>query len=119
MNKESLYKAFENKYEELKTALSGDDLDRMKQLTLEVHAMVHPAAVSGAPHRMAEKKRLSSPGWICSSCRSSRYRISSGIGSSAVQAVSGGVFCRYQPSPRFIPDPFAVPYRQACQPPST
>ena len=45
MNKESLYKAFENKYEELKTALSGDELDRMKQLTLEVKTMVHPAAV--------------------------------------------------------------------------
>ena len=35
MNKESLYKAFEKKYEELKAALAGDDLDRMKQLALE------------------------------------------------------------------------------------
>jgi len=48
MNKAALYKAFENKYEELKAALSGDDLDRIKDLTLEVHAMVHPAEVSGA-----------------------------------------------------------------------
>ena len=51
MNKESLYKAFETKYEELKAALAGDDLDRMKQLTLEVHAMVHPAEVSGASEK--------------------------------------------------------------------
>ena len=35
MKKESLYKAFETKYEELKAALAGDDLDRMKQLALE------------------------------------------------------------------------------------
>ncbi len=40
MNKMALYKAFEAKYEELKKALAGDDLDRMKKLTLEVHAMV-------------------------------------------------------------------------------
>ena len=51
MNKESLYKAFENKYEELKAALSGDNLDRIRQLTLEVHAMVHPAAVSDAAEK--------------------------------------------------------------------
>ena len=35
MKKESLYKAFETRYEELKAALAGDDLDRMKQLALE------------------------------------------------------------------------------------
>ena len=51
MSKAALYKAFENKYEELKAALSGDDLDKMKQLTLEVHAMVHPAEVSGASEK--------------------------------------------------------------------
>ena len=33
MNKATLYKAFEVKYEELKNALAGDDLDRMKKLT--------------------------------------------------------------------------------------
>ena len=51
MNKTALYKAFELKYDELKKALAGDDLDRMKKLTLEVHAMVHPAEVSGASER--------------------------------------------------------------------
>ena len=51
MDKKSLYKAFEDKYEELKTALSGDDADKIKKLTLEVHAMVHPAEVSGASEK--------------------------------------------------------------------
>ena len=39
MSKAALYKAFEFKYE-LKKALAGDDLDKIKKLTLEVHAMV-------------------------------------------------------------------------------
>ncbi len=51
MDKKSLYKAFEDKYEELKTALSGDDADKIKKLTLEVLAMVHPAEVSGASEK--------------------------------------------------------------------
>ena len=51
MKKETLYKAFEKKYEELKAALAGDDLEKMKELTLEVHAMVHPAEVSGASEK--------------------------------------------------------------------
>lgn len=51
MNQAALYQAFENKYEELKAALAGDDLDRMKKLALEVHAMVHPAEVSGASEK--------------------------------------------------------------------
>ena len=51
MNKAALYKAFEGKYEELKAALSGDDLDTIKRLALEVHAMVHPAEVSGASEK--------------------------------------------------------------------
>ena len=51
VNKAALYKAFEVKYGELKEALAGDDLVRMKELTLEVHAMVHPAEVSGASEK--------------------------------------------------------------------
>ncbi|MCR4679414.1 MAG: hypothetical protein K5679_11815 [Lachnospiraceae bacterium] len=47
MNKEEMYKAINSKFEELKTALEGDDLNRIKELTLELHAMVHPAEVSG------------------------------------------------------------------------
>lgn len=35
------------KYAELKNALAGTDLERIKTLTLETHALVHPAAVSG------------------------------------------------------------------------
>ena len=51
MNALADLKAFEEKYGELKEALAGDDLDRMKELTLEVHAMVHPAEVSGASEK--------------------------------------------------------------------
>lgn len=47
MNKKELYSEFETKYEELKAALEQDDLNRIKELTLEVHSLVHPAAVSG------------------------------------------------------------------------
>ena len=47
MNKEEMYKEINDKFEELKTALEGDDLARIKELTLELHAMVHPAEVSG------------------------------------------------------------------------
>ena len=35
------------RYEELKQALEGTDLRRIRELALEVHAMVHPAEVSG------------------------------------------------------------------------
>ena len=51
MDRKTLYKAFEEKYEELKAALAGDDLEKMKKLALEVHAMVHPAEVSGAAEK--------------------------------------------------------------------
>ena len=47
MNKDQLKKEFETKYEELKKALNGDDLSKIKALTLEVHAIVHPREVSG------------------------------------------------------------------------
>lgn len=47
MTKEKLYAPISEKYEELKQALEGTDLKRIRELTLEVHAMVHPAEVSG------------------------------------------------------------------------
>ena len=47
MNKEKMYKEINDKFEELKAALEGDDLSKIKALTLELHAMVHPAEVSG------------------------------------------------------------------------
>ncbi|MBQ9140683.1 MAG: hypothetical protein IJX63_02685, partial [Lachnospiraceae bacterium] len=47
MTKEELYAQIQEKYNELKTALQGTDIDKIKELTLEVHAMVHPAEVSG------------------------------------------------------------------------
>lgn len=48
MTKEHLYASINKKYEELKQALQETDLERIKELTLEVHAMVHPAEISGS-----------------------------------------------------------------------
>ena len=47
MNKETMYKEINDKFEELKAALEGDDLKQIRELTLELHGMVHPAEVSG------------------------------------------------------------------------
>ena len=47
MDKETMISAINSKFEELKTALEGDDLARIRELTLELHAMVHPAEISG------------------------------------------------------------------------
>ena len=47
MNKDEMIKAINGTFEELKAALEGDDLEKIKELTLELHAMVHPAEVSG------------------------------------------------------------------------
>ena len=47
MTKEKLYTQTTEKYDELKIALQGTDIDKIRELSLEVHAMVHPAEVSG------------------------------------------------------------------------
>ncbi|MBO4291433.1 MAG: hypothetical protein J5898_05955 [Lachnospiraceae bacterium] len=47
MGKKEMYSLFENRYEALKTALAGDDPEKIRELALEVHALVHPAEVSG------------------------------------------------------------------------
>lgn len=47
MTKADLFRAYEEKYGKLKEALQGDDIDYIRKMTLEVHAMVHPAEVSG------------------------------------------------------------------------
>lgn len=47
MTKEELLTPIRQKYEELKQALNGTDLKKIRELTLEVHAMVHPAEISG------------------------------------------------------------------------
>ncbi|MBQ7360012.1 MAG: hypothetical protein IJW63_07955 [Lachnospiraceae bacterium] len=47
MTKEELFAPIREKYSELREALKGTDLDKIRELTLEVHAMVHPAEVSG------------------------------------------------------------------------
>lgn len=47
MAKEELYAPISEKYNELKQALKGTDIEKIKELSLEVHAMVHPAEISG------------------------------------------------------------------------
>lgn len=47
MNKNGLVASFYERYKALKGALQGDDLPKIKELALEVHALTHPAEVSG------------------------------------------------------------------------
>lgn len=47
MTKQELYSSIRERYDELKVALKGTDIAKIKQLTLEVHAMVHPVEISG------------------------------------------------------------------------
>ena len=47
MDKEAMFSSINAKYDELKAALEGDDLMKIRKLTLELHAMVHPAEISG------------------------------------------------------------------------
>ncbi len=47
MTKEELLTPISQKYGELQQALKGTDLKKIRELTLEVHAMVHPAEISG------------------------------------------------------------------------
>lgn len=47
MTKETLICSFEEQYKELERALQGDDIEYIRKLALDVHAMVHPAEVSG------------------------------------------------------------------------
>lgn len=47
MKKEELFTPIREKYDELKKALKGADIGKIRELALEVHAMVHPAEISG------------------------------------------------------------------------
>lgn len=47
MKKEELFAPIRERYGELKKALEGTDIEKIRKLTLEVHAMVHPAEISG------------------------------------------------------------------------
>lgn len=47
MTKEELFAPIREKYSDLQRTLKGTDIERIKELTLEVHAMVHPAEISG------------------------------------------------------------------------
>lgn len=47
MNFEKLYLEFDVKYKQLQKALDGSNIEEIKKSALEVHALVHPAVVSG------------------------------------------------------------------------
>lgn len=47
MTKESLINSFEEKHKQLELALQGDDIEYIRKLSLDVHAMVHSAEISG------------------------------------------------------------------------
>ena len=47
MDKGTMISAINSEFEKLKTALEGGDLTRIRELTLNLHAMVHPAEISG------------------------------------------------------------------------
>ena len=51
MDKDAMISAIYSKYEQLKTALEGDDPEKIRELTLELHAMVHPAEISGGDEK--------------------------------------------------------------------
>ena len=47
MDIKAMISSIDSKYDELKAALNGDDLGLIRELTLDLHAMVHPAEISG------------------------------------------------------------------------
>ena len=51
MTKEDLFAPISEKYNDLKQALKGTDIERIRELTLEVHAMEHPAEISGKTNK--------------------------------------------------------------------
>ena len=51
MTKEALFVPIREKYDELKQSIKGTDIEKIRQLSLEVHAMVHPAEISGSTEK--------------------------------------------------------------------
>lgn len=51
MTKEDLFAPIREKYSDLKIALQGNDLNKIRELSLDVHAMVHPAEISGSSEK--------------------------------------------------------------------
>lgn len=47
MTREELYTPIREKYADLKQALNQTNIDKIRELALEVHVMVHPAEISG------------------------------------------------------------------------
>ncbi len=51
MEKETLFKRINERSDAMCEAIGGDDLGEIKRLALEVHALVHPAEVSGGSEK--------------------------------------------------------------------
>lgn len=74
MTKEMLCNSIRESYDELGQILWGNDLEQIRELTLKVHAMVHPAEVSGLTDKtiadyildymFQENKDVLMPRWI-------------------------------------------------------
>ena len=47
MDKDKVFSTINSTFEELKKALEGDNLEQIRELALKLHAMVHPAEISG------------------------------------------------------------------------
>ena len=47
MDKDAVFSEINMKFEELKKELEGDNLEKIRELTLDLHALVHPAEISG------------------------------------------------------------------------
>ena len=57
MTKEVLVATIGEKYEELVGALECSNIERIREQALEVHAMVHPAEISGKTEKNGNIKR--------------------------------------------------------------
>lgn len=51
MTKQEICQPIYDKFNELSAAMQGDDVEQIKKLALELHAMVHPAEVSGSKEK--------------------------------------------------------------------
>ncbi len=51
MNTDKIFSEFDLKYNQLIKALEGSNIEEIKNLALEVHAIVHPAVVSGSKEK--------------------------------------------------------------------
>lgn len=94
MTKDAMIADFYKRYEELKSALKSADIDRIREISLDVHAMVHPAEVSGRADKTIADYTLESmlsggqnkivPGETCITLAQSRFHCAGSYGTHIV-----------------------------------